>query len=150
MRLLAREELQFANGEYTVVRRRLKTGTLVNNPIPNEIAAELLAAPNSNPKYVLWSGKGTEKSIAGKFTSDLQKVFAKAEIKDGHPHRFRDTAAVELLKAGVDIREVQKFLGHKSLATTEKYYAPWNKRQQDIFGAKIKAAQETMELHMWI
>ena len=69
-------------------------------------------------------------------------------IKDGHPHRFRDTAAVELLKAGVDIREVQKFLGHKSLATTEKYYAPWNKRQQDIFGAKIKAAQQTMELHV--
>lgn len=145
---LAREELQLRAEEYCVVRRRLKNDNLVNNRIPNELAIELLAVPNSSQKYFFWSGKGTEKSIAGKFTNDLQKVFAKAEIPDGHPHRFRDTAAVELLKAGVDIRDVQKFLGHKSLATTEKYYAPWNKRQQDIFSAKIKAAQQTMELHI--
>lgn len=37
---------------------------------------------------------------------DLQEVFIKAGIIDGHSHRFRDTAAVELLKAGADIREV--------------------------------------------
>jgi integrase len=40
---------------------------------------------------------------------------------------------------------VQKFLGHSSLATTETYYAPWNKRQQDIFGGKIKLARQAME-----
>jgi len=144
---LAREELQHSDGEYTVVRRRLKTDILVNNRIPTEIAVELLAVPKSSQKYFFWSGKGNENSIAGKFTNGLQAVFIKARIQDGRPHRFRDTAAVELLKAGVDIRDVQKFLGHKSLATTEKYYAPWNKRQQDIFSAKIKAAQQTMELH---
>ncbi len=145
---LAREELQLHDGEYTVVRRRLKTGILVSNPLRKEIAVELLAVPNSNRKYFFWSGKGKEKSIAGKFTNDLQEVFIKAGIVDGPPHRFRDTAAVELLKAGTEIRDVQKFLGHKSLATTEKYYAPWNKRQQDIFGAKIKAAQQTMDLYI--
>jgi integrase/recombinase XerD len=142
---LAREELQLGKDEYTVVRRRLKTKILVNNPIPTEVATELLAVPNSNPRYFFWSGKGKEKSIAGKFTNQLRKVFDKAGIEDGHAHRFRDTAAVELLKAGVDIRDVQKFLGHSSLATTEKYYAPWNKRQQDIFGGKIKLAQQAME-----
>jgi integrase/recombinase XerD len=147
---LARQELQVGKDEdgkdeYTVMRRRLKTGILVTNPLPTEFATELLALTNSNPKYFFWTGKGSEKTIAGKFTNQLQKVFVKAEIDDGHPHRFRDTAAVELLKAGVDIRDVQKFLGHSSLATTEKYYAPWNKRQQDIFGGKIKLAQQAME-----
>ena len=144
---LARE-LQFANGEYRIVRRRLKTKILVNNFIPAEIAVQLLAVPNGNAKYFFWSGQGTEKTLAGKFSNDLKPVFTKAGIEDGHSHRFRDTAAVELLKAGVDIRDVQKFLGHKSLATTEKYYAPWNKRQQDIFDGKIKAAQQTMEMHV--
>jgi integrase/recombinase XerD len=147
---LAREELQlgkdeFGKDEYTIVRRRLKTKTLVNNPIPTEIATELLALTNSNPRYFFWTGKGSPKTIAGKFTNQLKKVFAEARIEDGHAHRFRDTAAVELLKANVDIRDVQKFLGHSSLATTERYYAPWNKRQQDIFGGKIKLAQQAME-----
>lgn len=145
---LAKEELQFANGEYRIVRRRLKNGMLVNNWIRSEIAAELLAVPNSNPRYFFWSGKGKQKAIAGKFSRELKPVFAKAEIEDGHSHRFRDTAAVELLKASVDIRDVQKFLGHKSLATTERYYAPWNKRQQDILDGKIKAAQQAMEMHV--
>ncbi|MGA9511148.1 MAG: tyrosine-type recombinase/integrase, partial [Candidatus Sulfotelmatobacter sp.] len=118
---LAREELQqTGKDEYAVMRRRLKTGILVTNPLPTEVATELLALTNSNPKYFFWTGKGSEKTIAGKFTNQLQKVFVKAEIADGHAHRFRDTAAVELLKAGVDIRDVQKFLGHSSLATTEE------------------------------
>ncbi len=120
----ARRELQLIDGEYTVVRRRLKTGILVSNPLRKEIAVELLAVPNSNPKYFFWSGNAKEKSIAGKLTNDLQEVFIKAGIVDGHPHRFRDTAAVELLKADADIRNVQKFLGHASLGTTEKYYSP--------------------------
>jgi hypothetical protein len=55
------------------------------------------------------------------------------------------TRAIFFGPARGDIRDVQKFLGHSSLATTEKYYAPWNKRQQDIFGGKIKLAQQAME-----
>jgi integrase len=89
-----------------------------------------------------------EKSIAGKFSNDLKEVFIKAGIADGHPHRFRDTAAVELLKLNVDIRKVSKFLGHKSVTTTERYYAPWNKAQQDIMDDAIGAAQEMMEIHI--
>ena len=43
----------------------------------------------------------------------------------GHPHQFRDTFSVRLLEAGEDIRKVQLLLGHTSLKTTEKHYAPW-------------------------
>lgn len=133
----AKTELRQAKGIYRVVRHRLKNGRLVNNKIPNAVALQLLNAPNSNPKYFFWSGEGSEKSVAGHMTKDLKKVFLKAKIADGHPHRFRDTAAAELLKAGVDIRKVSKFQGHASVTTTEKYYAPWNKAQQD-----------TMEMHI--
>ena len=38
---------------------------------------------------------------------------------------FRDTFAVECLLAGVPIHEVAMLLGHGSMRTTEKHYAPF-------------------------
>ncbi len=37
------------------------------------------------------------------------------------PHMLRHTAATLLIETGVDIRYVQKLLGHASIATTELY-----------------------------
>jgi integrase/recombinase XerD len=68
-----------------------------------------------------------------------RKVFQLAGI-EGSSHDFRHTYAVELLKAGVDIRKVSKALGHSSIQTTERYYGKWNKAQQDIMDEELEKA----------
>jgi hypothetical protein len=72
---LRRDELVLASAEYNVVRRRLKTGNQVNNNIPKKVALELLAVPNDNSTYFFWTGVGDARTIAGKFSNELQSVF---------------------------------------------------------------------------
>ncbi len=44
---------------------------------------------------------------------------------------LRDTFAVELLLAGVPIDQVSILLGHASVKTTERHYAPFVKARQE-------------------
>jgi integrase/recombinase XerD len=54
------------------------------------------------------------------------------------PHRFRHTAATVLLEEGVDIRFVQRLLGHASISTTEIYTA--------VTDGSLRAAMEKADV----
>jgi integrase/recombinase XerD len=52
----------------------------------------------------------------------LRKVADEAGVRTRvTPHMLRHTAATQLIEAGVDIRFIQRLLGHASLTTTEIY-----------------------------
>lgn len=58
--------------------------------------------------------------------SVLQHVFKKALheagiVKKATPHTLRHSYATHLLESGVNIRVIQKFLGHRSLRATIVY-----------------------------
>jgi hypothetical protein len=67
-------------------------------------------------------------------------LFALSKVKDAHPHRFRDTFAVDLLLSGVPIEHVSILLGHQSVRITERHYAPWVRSRQEQLEADLANA----------
>jgi integrase len=68
--------------------------------------------------------------------------FTRAGVKSaGHmvSRRLRDTFACDLLSKGVPLHDVSKLLGHSSMVTTEKHYAPWIKGRQDRLASLVSA-----------
>jgi site-specific recombinase XerD len=61
-----------------------------------------------------------------------------AGIEDGHSHRLRDTFSVDLLQKGVSLETVSMLLGHTSIKTTQRHYAPWVKSRQDALEKAVK------------
>jgi len=70
--------------------------------------------------YVFANGNGH------KYThmwDDCAEIARRAGVKKSHPHKFRATYATKLLQSGVDLKTVQKLLGHKNLESTMRYLA---------------------------
>jgi integrase len=120
-----------------------KTGVPVYVPIPDTLV-NLLKAIKASSGYLFLRGESTRlDTCTDLWRRQLAQVFDAAEITNGHPHRFRDTFAVELLLAGVPIEHVSILLGHASIKVTERHYAPWVKTRQEQLEEEVKRTWET-------
>jgi len=54
----------------------------------------------------------------------IRALGKRADVPDAHPHRFRDTLAVDMLTRGANPYDVAKMLGD-SIETVEKHYTPF-------------------------
>lgn len=116
-----------------------KTGQHVYCPIPEFVVRELDSISKTSERYWFWTGRGSLETARKKWSEALAEVFKDAKI-DGHAHQFRDTFAVELLKAEVPIERVSILLGHASVRITEKHYNPWNRARQVQAEADVQRA----------
>jgi len=72
-----------------------------------------------NEKYVF--PKGEKTTLRAFINRRLKQECKKHGFKVLTSHSFRHSAATSMLRAGAGIREVQAFLGHESILSTEKY-----------------------------
>lgn len=91
-------------------------------PIPSKLKPYIfkLESTLKEQDYLLKNRAGEPLSIHG-IEYLLKELAKKVHINNISPHILRHTAATILLKRGVNLRIVQEFLGHASLATTQRY-----------------------------
>ena len=149
---LKREVLDINGGRLiTVTKKRGKRVSLALHP---ELVAALqihracLTQAQRESAYVFSKPDGRPLKRTG-LTATLLRLFARCGIKGGHPHRFRDTFAVNLLAQGASLYDVAKLLAI-NVATAEAYYSPYCKELQDrgtrlVFGIRSPVSQENSE-----
>lgn len=132
---LRRDAVNFETGQVLLRMQKTRVG-LYTRLAPEGLAA-LRALPVESAMYFFWSGDSSLSGRAEAARATIKAVAKRAGVSDAHPHRFRDTFAVELLNNGADIRTVQLLLGHTSLQTTERHYAPFVKGTQRIIDTAV-------------
>jgi integrase/recombinase XerC len=103
--------------------RRERQVFLTNDWITDLTSAYLKtrAALGTEHPYLLFnahSGPLTAPAMRSRLVKAAQDAGLRARVT---PHMLRHTAATQLIEAGVDIRYIQRLLGHASLTTTEIY-----------------------------
>ncbi len=114
-----------------------KTGQPVLVPLPDFVIKAVMACDEGN-EHFFYTTIGTPKTAITDWQWRLRKVYDMAGLPDGHSHRLRDTFSVDLLSRGVSLETVSILLGHKSIRTTEKHYAPFVKSRQDALEAAVR------------
>ena len=125
-----------------LVLRRAKSDELVTVRLPAEVVAALDGIAELGHPHYFWTGRSEPETPAKYWRKRLRRVADEAGIQGFHPHRLRDTFAVELLLAGVLIQDVSTLLGHSSVATTERYYAPWNLARRERLGLIVQKVHQ--------
>jgi integrase/recombinase XerD len=114
-----------------------KTGVPVYIPLPSFVVDALNACPRKSERYWFWTGVGSKDTLSGNWRRTFRRLCEIAGVRGGHPHRFRDTLAVELLLEGVPIERVSILLGHSSVKVTERHYSPWVQARQAQLEADV-------------
>lgn len=89
---------------------------------------------NNDSQVLFLSQKGNP--ISRKVLDNLMKKYCAAAgipKEKAHFHTLKHTRAVELAELGLDTKEIQYWIGHKSIKNTEIYFQFTSKQQETLY-----------------
>jgi integrase/recombinase XerD len=132
-------------GNHLILRTE-KTGTPVKVLLPEVITTALRTIRKQSSEFFFWNGRSKLASVTDLWrTRKLKPVFQKAKIKNAHPHRFRHTFAVNLLKQGIPAGTVAILLGNTEQIVI-KHYSAWIEARQMGLDEAVKKANGYHEI----
>lgn len=117
-----RTDISFVNRDVTVTGKGNKQReTYINASMGVYLKMYLESRTDNNPALFV-SLKAPHKRLSKRGIEALiKRIGIAAGVENVHPHRFRRTAATDLLRRGMPIEQVSKLLGHVKLDTTQIY-----------------------------
>lgn len=119
---LKRKNLDLKNKTIRIVGKGAKERVIciVNNQITG-IIEKYIDTYNPDSEYIFKNRLGNR--LSEQSIRNMVNTYAKAAGVPKHitPHMFRHTFATALLEEDVDLRYIQKLLGHSSITTTQIY-----------------------------
>lgn len=108
--------------ELMVLIQKGKGGKSRYVPILPELAQELKTHLNNREVGYIFESNRNTKFSPRRIQQIVKQTAEQAEItKKVHPHLLRHTVATFLLEKGMPLEQIQKFLGHSKIETTQIY-----------------------------
>ena len=135
-----------AQGQGIYTTRQIKTRNFVTVMLEPWLVEKIQALPRlGNSRFVFFDGrKNWKRFITNNVANVLREFGDTVGIEEVRCHRFRDSFAINQLNMGVPITLLKDLLGHKNLAMTERYYAPWVKSRGD---STVEQADRIRQAH---
>ena len=120
IRHLTPSDLDLSNKRITVREEESRRCIIIDTSTAEELRKFL--AILENPKYLFGNARTKNPMTARAIAEVYNRACASAGVSShGGIYTLRHSFAVHLLQQGIDLKHIQKLLGHKDIKTTELY-----------------------------